>query len=147
MYDYKYLTSIPITNSNKIMNKYIGDKVVQKRLEDKSHEGDVRVENLKNGLQLLYCTLADWHYDYKVISTLLILQSDRHIIQIEDECVDNYRILKKGDIVRLNIDCVHRLISNKQNPKLFVALVMEPKKMKTLEASVFFTYVLKQLDV
>ena len=71
---------------------------------------------------VIFSYVRDWHTDYdnETYATLLVLQSDGHIVQSRESSDCNDRVLVPGDVLRLRVDKEHRLISDKEKPELFI---------------------------
>ena len=146
-----YLGRIKTSGASRVIERYIGDKERQQQICDSMEfDEDVGAYYL-DGFQtyesthLIYTTRVGWHRDYNMVSSMLILQSDQHIIQTDDKTYTNRLCLKRGDLIRLNIGDWHRLYCKKAKPKLFIALVVEPALKTNQEAISFFTYYLPRL--
>jgi hypothetical protein len=105
------------------------------------------LDNSDETVGIVAASTARWHTDYtSPFSTMCILRSDLHIIQ--DHCysnADNNRVLKAGDIFRLNTRETHRLISKKTNPMPFVAVCYESNsKVSARCAITYFNYLFRR---
>lgn len=93
------------------------NKLIQKAKKLFPNDGywDVTTEDLffKNNeirkVEFVCASYADWHSDYKAWTHILVLQCDNHRIGVMDRYGESFYLVKKGDIIKFNIDCRHCL--------------------------------------
>lgn len=113
-------------------------------------EDEIFFDSLNNSdetVGVVAAASARWHTDYtSPFATMCVLRSDLHIIQ--DQCysnTDNNRVLRAGDVIRLNTRETHRLISKKTNPMPFVAITYESEnKISKRCALIYFNYLFRR---
>jgi hypothetical protein len=150
MHDYAYLGNINVKVNRQKLTKLTSPEWVEK-ISSTYYCHDVEQYDIVNrnedldSVHVIATNHVDWHSDYKAISTMLVIECDRHIIQSWNDSPDNNRVLKHGDILRLNIDRRHRLISQNTKPGSFIALTRDLLcKMTFLEAKSFFKFFLSK---
>lgn len=76
-------------------------------------------------VEFVCASYAGWHLDYEAWTHILVLQCDSHRIGVVDYHGENFYPVKRGDIVKFNIDSRHCLGCVKSNCRPFIGLTYD----------------------
>lgn len=74
-------------------------------------------------VEFVCASYAGWHSDYEAWTHILVLQCDSHRIGVRDYHMESFYPVKRGDIIKFNIDYSHCLecLNSGHNPFIGLA--------------------------
>ena len=93
-----------------------------------------------------------WHSDYEAWTHILVLQCDGHRIGVKDYCEESFYPIKRGDIIKFDIDSSHCLECLNSSQKPFLGLAYDAfhgsgHNLNSFTAVPFFRALIHNMDI